>query len=412
MKKNPAFKLTPVIACVVTMLCVGLVYMWSVFQQPVIDHYGWPVSAVTMVSSAMILMFAFGIFIGGLIVDRFGPKTVIRTAGIMFFTGLILTSLLTPETPFLIYITYGVLAGTGVGFAYSGAINCVQKWLPHRRGFAAGICVCAFGLSIVIFSPITERLLEMGVPFTFRVLAILLGPIVFASSFFVSTPSGGYAESLGVKKLSERDVFSLGEAIRDPRFWFMVSALYFLPATYMIVLPIVKTLANLRGISSSQASITVQLIGVASALSRLVLPTLSDKLGRSRSIFAMTVLMAVSSLLMIFAGGVFYSVIVFLIVFAYSGPAGVYPAMCGDAYGMKNTGAIFGLSFISLGLSSLTFNWVADKLNSDAAVTGNYTKSFIVGAIVCIIPMVCMLIYNRVDVKLRAKRLANRETQN
>lgn len=412
MKKKPAFKLTPVIACVVTMLCVGLVYMWSVFQQPVIDHYGWPVSAVTMVSSAMILMFAFGIFIGGLIVDRFGPKIVIMTAGILFFTGLILTSLLTPKTPFLIYITYGVLAGTGVGFAYSGAINCVQKWLPHRRGFAAGICVCAFGLSIVIFSPITERLLEMGVPFTFRMLAILLGPIVFAASFFVSTPKEGYAESLGVKKINESDVFSLGEAIRDPRFWFMVSALYFLPATYMIVLPIVKTLANLRGISSSQASITVQLIGVASALSRLVLPTLSDKLGRSRSIFAMTVLMAVSSLLMIFAGGIFYSVIVFLIVFAYSGPAGVYPAMCGDAYGMKNTGAIFGLSFISLGLSSLTFNWVADKLNSDAAVTGNYTKSFIVGAIVCIIPMVCMLIYNRVDAKLRAKRLAGRGVQN
>jgi OFA family oxalate/formate antiporter-like MFS transporter len=401
-----------VIACLIIMLCVGLVYMWSVFQQPVIDHYGWPVSAVTMVSSVMILMFAAGIFIGGTIVDRFGPKIVIMTAGILFFTGLILTSLLTPKTPFLIYITYGVLAGVGVGFAYSGAINCVQKWLPHRRGFAAGICVCAFGLSIVIFSPITERLLEIGVPFAFRILALLLGPIVFASSFFVLNPPEGYAESLGVKKLDESDVYSLGEAIRDPRFWFMVSALYFLPATYMIVLPIVKTLASLRGISGSQASITVQLIGVASAVSRLVLPTISDKLGRSKSIFAMTILMVISSLLMIFADGILYSVVIFLIVFAYSGPSGIYPAMSADAFGMKNTGAIFGLSFISLGLSSLTFNWVADKLNADAAVTGNYTKSFIVGAIVCIIPMVCMLIYNKTDAKLRAKRLAKKEDLN
>ena len=36
--KNKEFRIGPVIACIVTMLCVGLVYMWNVFQKPVMDH--------------------------------------------------------------------------------------------------------------------------------------------------------------------------------------------------------------------------------------------------------------------------------------------------------------------------------------------------------------------------------------
>jgi len=386
------------------MLCVGIEYMWSVFQQPVIDYYGWQSSAVAMVSSAMIFMFVFGIFISGLLLTRIGPKNVIMIAGILFFSGLFLTSMLTGKTPWLIYITYGGVAGMGVGFAYAGAIDCVMRWLPKKRGFASGICVCAFGLSIVIFSPLAELFLKTGVPYTFRTLALILGPTVFVMSFFVKTPPRDYAAQLGVKEIQDKDAYTLGEAIRDPRFWFMCSALYFLPATNMIILPLVKTLAKLRSIPDVQASITVQLIGAASAASRLILPFASDKLGRSRSIFAMTVLMMLSSILMIFAGGILYSIVVFFIIFAYSGPSGIYPVMSGEAYGMKNTGAIYGLAFISLGLSSLTFNWLSGALSKDGAITGNYMRAFIVGAAVNIVPMICMLVYNKAGKK--AKRAA------
>ena len=397
MKKNPDFRIVPVIACLVTMLCIGIVYMWSVFQQPAIDYYGWPDTAVTMVSSAMLFMFVAGIFAGGVLVDRIGPRLVVMIAGIMFFAGLMLTSFLSAERPWLIYLTYGVLGGAGVGFAYSGAINCIQKWLPHRRGFATGICVCAFGLSIVIFAPVAKKLLEIGVPFTFRILAIVLGLIVFAMSFLFRTPPKGYAEKLGVKVAQDSGSFSLGEAVRDPRFWFMCSALFFGTAAYMIINPRVVTLAVLRDIPELQRTITVQLLGVSSALSRLILPTLSDKISRSKTIFVMMIVMMVSSFLMTFAGGVLYSAAIFFIVFAYSGPAGIYPAMAGDAYGMKNMSSIFGLAFLCIGLSSITFGtWLPGALNPEASKTGDYSLIFIVGAVVNIIPMACMLIYDRV----------------
>ena len=423
MKKNPDFRIVPVIACLITMLCVGIEYMWGSFQGAVINHYAAGAaietarleSSVRMVSSAMIFMFVVGIFVGGLILNKMGPKRVVMISGVLFFSGLMLTSVITTlsaDKLWLIYITYGVLAGSGVGLAYSASINCVQRWLPHRRGFASGICVCAFGLSIVIFAPVAKALLEYGgVPFTFRTFAIILGVLVFIMAFFMKTPVADYAANRGVKEIQEKDAYSLGEAARDPRFWFMCSALFFIPAANMIILPLVQTLAPLRGVPASQALLTQQLVGVASAVSRLILPSLSDKISRSKTIFAMTILMMISSLLMTFAGGVLYSIAIFFIVFAYSGPAGIYPAMAGEAFGMKNMSSIFGMAFLSIGLSTFAFNQLSTAINADAAITGDYTAIFIVGSVVNVVPLVCMLVYDRVGRKRDAKRALIRSTQ-
>jgi len=420
LKKNQEFRIVPIIACLVTMFCVGIVYLWGVFQKPVIEYFKWPDASVKMIYSAMVFMFAFGIFIGGIINDKIGPKIVVMLGGILFFAGLFLTSMLSSELPesksWLIYITYGGIAGTGVGFAYSGSINCIQKWLPHRRGFATGLCVCAFGLSIVIFTPVAEYMLKaIGTQSTFRAFA-MLGAVALLMSFLIKTPPSGYAARRGVKEIQEKDAYTLRESLRDPRFWFMCTGLFFLTASYFIVNPIAKTLATLkpyegatvsiRGLTDGQATLIYSLIGVSSAASRLILPTLSDKLGRSKSIFAMTIVMMAASIMMIFAKGFLYGVVIFLITFAYSGPSGIYPVMTGEAYGMKNAGSIFGLSFLSLGLSSFVFNMLSNVFNPEGYITGDYTLTFIVGAAVNIIPFVCLLIYDRVAKRLNTQRAA------
>ena len=148
--KNAGFKLSAVIACVVAMFCIGIVYLWSVFQQPVIDHYGWAKESVTMISSAIVFFYMVGTLVGGVLNDKIGPRLVVIIGGAVFCLGLFTTSLLGGARAWPIYITYGVVAGVGVGFVYSAALNCIQRWFPHRRGFATGISVCSFGLSTVV----------------------------------------------------------------------------------------------------------------------------------------------------------------------------------------------------------------------------------------------------------------------
>ena len=77
--------------------------------------------------------------------------------------------------------------------------------------------------------------------------------------------------------------------------------------------------------------------------------------------------------------------------------------MSGDAFGMKNTGTIFGCAFLCVGLSSLFTTWFVGVLTKGGA---SYTTCFIISAAVCIIPLVCLAIYDKVGAKLDAKRAA------
>ena len=80
--------------------------------------------------------------------------------------------------------------------------------------------------------------------------------------------------------------------------------------------------------------------------------------------------------------------------------------MTGDAFGMKNTGTIFGLAFFCIGFSSLFATWLTGVI---VKATGGYTWVFIASAILCLIPLYCGVSpscnhYDRVDKKKKAER--------
>ena len=387
------------------MFSVGIVYLWSVFQQPVINHYGWSVSSVTMVSSAIIFVYVVGTLIGGVLNDRKGPRFSIVLGAILFCSGLFLTSLLTPAFPvWTIYLTYGVVAGLGVGLVYSAALNVIQKWYPHRRGFATGISVCAFGLSATVLAPLITALIHrFDVSATFRILALTFPVVAFLCSFFVVVPSKAYLDGLNLSpaQAKQRD-YTPRETLKTLEFWCLALSLLFLPAAYMMIIPRVKTLAIARGMSESLATLTVSLTGVASAVSRLAAASASDKVGRARTIWALTVLTLIASVCMTFATGWFYILAVLLIVAGYSGPAGIFPAMASDSFGVKYSGTNYGMAFLFLGISSPLFTLVSNLVSASGAETGNYTASFVIAAVGCIVPLVMLPLYDRG----KAKRLA------
>ena len=145
--------IAPVIGCIVIQICVGILYLWSVFKTPITEAFNWSSEAAQMVSSYMLFAFVAGNLIGGFINDKKGPKLTAVLGVVMFSLGISLTSLLSAKTIGLINLTYSVLGGLGSGFAYGACVSCVQKWLPHRRGLASGLAVSAFAFSTVIFAP-------------------------------------------------------------------------------------------------------------------------------------------------------------------------------------------------------------------------------------------------------------------
>jgi len=392
MKTKNGFKISAVIACVVAMFCIGIVYLWSAFRQPVIDHYGWSASGVTLVSSAIIFFYMVGTLIGGILNDKIGPRLVVIIGGVIFCIGLFTTSLLSGASSWPIYITYGVLAGMGVGFVYSAALNCIQRWFPNRRGFATGIAVCSFGLSTVVLAPLIKALTtSQGVPGAFRILAFTFPILAIICGFFITTPSKEFTESFtGQKKAGAiQRQYTVKEAVKTIEWWSIALALFFLPASYMMLVPIVKSLGVDRGLTDAAGTVLLALTGVASSVSRLVSSTLSDKTGRAMTIFALSSIILIGSLLMIFgAQGFLYWVAVLLIFFGYAGPSGIFAAMTTDAFGTKHVGAILGIALMFLGVSSPVFSFIQTRLSDRP------TTAFIIGAVSSVISLVILPLYN------------------
>lgn len=182
-------RIVVVVACLLIQLCVGILYLWSVFNNAVTEHFGWNARSASMVSSFMIFGFVLGNLIGGFLQDKTNPRLISFVGCFMFCLGIFLTALLTEKTVALIYLTYSGLGGLGCGFAYGCVLSCLQKWFPDNRGFASGLSVSAFGLSTVLFGPVAQTLLNrLGVPHTFMTLAGVFLLATMTACCFVRLP--------------------------------------------------------------------------------------------------------------------------------------------------------------------------------------------------------------------------------
>ena len=68
--------------------------------------------------------FCLGAFFGSLICKKAGPKITLIISGVLVAIGFVSTGFLNKSTPHsLLYITYAVLAGTGIGIAYNVKVS-------------------------------------------------------------------------------------------------------------------------------------------------------------------------------------------------------------------------------------------------------------------------------------------------
>ena len=132
------------VAGVIMQLALGAVYAWSVFRTPLSEAYGASVTQVNLAFTITIFVLGFAAFAGGIWMGRVGPRTVALTSGILYGLGIFLASFAGSSLT-LLYLTYGVIAGAGIGLGYIVPIATLVKWFPDKRGIITGIAVAGFG---------------------------------------------------------------------------------------------------------------------------------------------------------------------------------------------------------------------------------------------------------------------------
>ncbi len=305
-----------------------------------------------------------GILGGGRLQAKTGTRKVVLAGGLLLALGMLATSFIHSSVPWLIYITYGIIGGFGVGMAYNAIITSAQKWFPHKRGLATGVSVCAFGFSTVIFAPLVETMVGgIGVVSTFRTLALAFCAVTLLLFSFIRLPESGAQQAASATLLAKRQ-YTTSEILRTRTFYYITLSLMFGTAAYFILNPSFKTLSMERGLAASAGTALVMLTGIANALGRLVVPLLSDRLGRPWAAFSILAATAACALLLPFVSGVFLMATVAVIAFCYGGYSGLYPLLTADAFGIQNVGSNYGAVMVGFALSALFFPMLVNALDA------------------------------------------------
>src|SRR5919107_3466674 len=172
-------------AGVAMQVALGAVYAWSVFRKPLSDHFDTSVSKVNIIFSLAILFLGFAAYFGGRWMGKVGPRRVGMAAGVLYGVGIILASF-SSSSIVLLYLTYGVLAGIGIGLGYIVPIATLIKWFPDKRGVITGIAVAGFGAGPVLTAPVAKRLISsVGVFETFAILGVIYAVMVVGASLLM-----------------------------------------------------------------------------------------------------------------------------------------------------------------------------------------------------------------------------------
>src|SRR5919107_2675954 len=223
------------VAGVVMQVALGAVYAWSVFREPLTQQYGASVSAVNTTFSITIFTLGVAAFFGGLWMGRSGPRIVALTAGVLYGAGVFLASF-AENRLFVLYLTYGLLSGVGIGLGYIVPVATLIKWFPDKRGFITGIAVAGFGGGAFVTAFIANALVaSMGVFPTFAILGIVYLVMVLGAAMFMRNPPEGWTPPGWEPEESEGGEhtgvdYDLGDALKTWQ-WYVLWALLFLNVT-------------------------------------------------------------------------------------------------------------------------------------------------------------------------------------
>src|ERR1700688_63309 len=180
------------VAGVCLQISLGAAYAWSVFRIPLSKEFGWSISQVTLTFTISWFFLGVSSLVGGLWMKRVGPKIVAMTAGVLWGGGVVLASFFADQL-LLLYLTYGVIGGTGLGMGYIVPITVLVKWFPDRRGLITGIAVAVFGAGSSFSAPAAGWLmLHVGLMPTFAYLGVAYAIIAIAAGSFMKNPPEGW----------------------------------------------------------------------------------------------------------------------------------------------------------------------------------------------------------------------------
>ncbi|MBN3079980.1 OFA family MFS transporter [Pectobacterium jejuense] len=362
MNTKPVNRGLIVLGTIITQMGLGTIYTWSLFNQPLVDKFGWTLSSVATTFSITSFCLAFATLFAGKFQERIGLRRLTMIAGIALGAGL-MASAASPSLT-LIYLLMGVVVGFADGTAYITTLSNLIKWFPNRKGLIAGISVGAFGTGSLLFKYVNSFLIaEVGVSEAFFYWGIIVMAMILVGSSLLKEPAAVPVQQAAVQGQA-RD-FSLAEMLATKESYLLFIIFFTACMSGLYLIGIVKDIGvQMAGMDMAMAANAVSAIAIFNTVGRIVLGALSDNVGRMRVIsFTLFVtILAVSVMTFLPLNPLLFFTCVSAIAFCFGGNITVFPAIVGDFFGLKNHSKNYGVIYQGFGIGALSGSFIAAQL--------------------------------------------------
>ncbi len=343
---------------IIIMMCLGTVYSWSVFRLPIekLLNVGSTQSGLPYMTA--LAFYAFFMFLTGRYLDKYNPRLIILTGGLLVSLGWIFSAY--APNIYVLTLTYGIISGSGVGIVYGAPMTVVAKWFPEKKGLAVGLVLVGFGLSPLITAPLARNLVEnYGVMKTFLILGISFGVIIPILSYPFKYPSElddrVLKATISIK--NSVNVMNTSNMIKSKNF----KGLYFnFIIGTMIGLMLIGMTSNigieLIGLSPKNVTLLMALFAIFNGIGRPVFGWLTDKLSSKKAMFISYGLIIFSAILILFANEgsvVLFSISFSIFWFNLGGWLSIAPASTLSMYGTKHYSQNYGVVFTAYGIGAI-----------------------------------------------------------
>jgi MFS family permease len=317
---------------------LGVVYIYGVFQQAYQNEEGLKdvsISGIALIGSVSSSALPFFAILSGKLTDKFGHRVMGIIGGVIYAVSLVLASFATKY--WQLFITQGLLFGFSVSIAYFPALSIISQWFEKKLGSATGIAVAGAGIGGLFWGPVARLMIStLGRSNTLLIIGLVGGTMIIASSLLFKTRYPPKTSKSSYSKLFKSSTFRLMYLTAT------VSTFgYYVPFFY------VASYGVQVGLSASQGAFLIGLLNGGSAIGRVALGFVSDRIGHLNSLWICVFSSSMTMFLIWPFATNFATLAIFVILygFAVGGFISLQPTVIVQLFGTENLGGTFGLMY-------------------------------------------------------------------
>ena len=372
-------------------VCLGAVYAYSIFLKPVRESFK-DISAFQANLPFMVFLtfFAILMFFGGRLMDKLGPRKIGIVGGIIVGLGWFLSSF--APNIWALTLTYGVIAGSGVGLVYGCPVSMGAKWFPDKKGLAVGLMLAGFGGSALITGKIANILIPaVGLSTTFMYFGIAFGIILVILSLPFHFPVAGWVPAgwkpaAGTVPAAD---FTPAEMTKTGAYWGLFFCFLIGSIAGLMAIGISKPAGNeIIKISGEAAATLVGVFAIFNALGRPLFGFLTDKIQpRNAAMLNLFVILVVSILMIMAREGDsgLYTASFIGFWLCLGGWLAIAPTATAAYFGMKHYARNYGVVFFAYGLGAIVGGIISGQAKD---VFGTYTYAFYPTAVLAVVGLI------------------------